>query len=194
MKVISWNIRGLNGDHKQELVRNMIRDQRPNFLMIQETKMKKDLVKRISFSKKFCCEASDSDGASGGVLTLYNSRAFKLTTLFKSSNAILCEVHHIQSNDSWLILNLYAPNTKKERNSFWTKLLDILSKCNVKKGIIMGDFNSPLSDADKRAGLAPDQDSKRDLGLFIQNLAFLDMELQGGIYTWSNKRVRGDNI
>ncbi len=58
----------------------------------------------------------------------------------------------------------------------------------------MGDFNSPLSDAEKWGGLAPNQDSKHDLALFIQNFAFLDMDLQGGSFTWSNRRVGGDSI
>ena len=146
MKIISWNIRGLNGAQKHEIVWNMIRDQRPDFLMLQKTKMKRDLVKRISFSKNFYCVASDSDRGSGGFLTLYDTRAFKLTTLHSSTNSLLCEVFHFQSNESWLILNLYAPNSKKERNFFWTKLLGILFNCNLNKGIIMGDFNSPLSD------------------------------------------------
>ncbi len=100
MKFISWNIRGLNGAHKKDLVINMIRDHRPDFLMIQETKMKRDLVKRISFNKAFSYEASNLEGASRGVLILYNSRAFKLSTLFSIHNALLCEVSHIHSNDS----------------------------------------------------------------------------------------------
>ncbi len=156
--------------------------------------MKSDLVSRISFSKNFCYEASDSDGASVGVLTLYNTRVFKLTTLYSSTNALLCKVFHIQSNESWLILNLYAPNTKKERNCFWSKLLGILSNCNLNKGIIMGDFNLPLFDADKRWGHAPNQDRKCDLASFIQNLSFPNLDLQGGSFTWSNRRIGSDSI
>ena len=96
----------------------MIRDQRPNFLLIQETKMKRDLVNRFSFSKTMSSKASNLDGASGGVLTLYNSRAFKLSTIYNADNALLYEVSHIQSNDSWFILNLYAPNSKRDRKYF----------------------------------------------------------------------------
>ena len=77
----------------------MIRDQRPNFFLIQETKMKRDLVNKFSFSKTMSSEASDSDEASGGVLTLYNSKDFKLSTIYNADNALLCEVCHIQSND-----------------------------------------------------------------------------------------------
>ena len=58
----------------------------------------------------------------------------------------------------------------------------------------MGDFNSPLSDADKRGGQVPDLESIHELASFIQHLAFLDLDLQGGNFTWSNKRLGGENI
>ena len=74
MKIISWNLRDLNGSHKQEIIRNMIRDQRPDILMIQETKMKKESLGKISFSNNMSGEASNSEGASGGLLTLFNNK------------------------------------------------------------------------------------------------------------------------
>lgn len=58
----------------------------------------------------------------------------------------------------------------------------------------MGDLNSPLTDDEKSRGFAPDQDSKLDLSNFIHNLAFLDMDLLGGSFTWSNRRVGKDCI
>ena len=72
MKLISWNIRGLNGAHKQELIRNLIRDQRPDILLIQETKIKKEILGKIKFSNTMSGEASNLEGASRGLLTLYN--------------------------------------------------------------------------------------------------------------------------
>ena len=53
----------------------------------------------------------------------------------------------------------------------------------------MRDFNSPLIDDDKCGGLATNYDSKLDLTNFIHNLAFMDMDLLGGSFTWSNRRV-----
>lgn len=43
----------------------MIRDHRPNFMLIQETKLKKDLVGKISFSNSMDGEAMNFEGASG---------------------------------------------------------------------------------------------------------------------------------
>lgn len=66
MKFLSWNIRGLNGAHKQDIIRNMIRDQRPDFLFLQETKTRKEILEQISFNKSMRGVAASSDGASGG--------------------------------------------------------------------------------------------------------------------------------
>jgi exonuclease III len=38
MKIISWNIRGLNGRSKQKLLQDMIIAEKPDIMMLQETK------------------------------------------------------------------------------------------------------------------------------------------------------------
>ena len=88
MKIILWNIRGLNGAHKQEIIRNLIRDQRPDILMIQETKMKKDSLRNIKFSNMMSGEASDSDGASRGLLILYKTNLFRVENIFNEGNIL----------------------------------------------------------------------------------------------------------
>lgn len=47
MKFISWNIKGLNNPHKQDIIKNMIRDNKPDIVLIQETKMLKDKVEGL---------------------------------------------------------------------------------------------------------------------------------------------------
>ena len=42
--------------------------------MIQETKMRKDMLEKIIFSSSMKGEASDSEGASRGLLILYNAK------------------------------------------------------------------------------------------------------------------------
>lgn len=52
----------------------MIRDQRSDIMLIQETKMKKKALGKISFSNNIAGEATDSEGALGGSLTLFNNK------------------------------------------------------------------------------------------------------------------------
>ena len=51
----------------------MIRDQRPNIMMIQENKMKKDSLGKIKFSNMMSVEASNLEGVSGHLLILFYS-------------------------------------------------------------------------------------------------------------------------
>ena len=113
MKIISWNIRDLNGAHKQEIIRNMIRDQRLDILMIQETKMKKDSLGKIKFSNIMSGEDSNSEGVSRGLLILFNNKNFRFESEYNDGNILFCRVYHMHSNESWFLLNLYAPYNER---------------------------------------------------------------------------------
>ena len=39
MKVVSWNCRGLGGENKVEAIKNIIKYERPDIMLLQETKM-----------------------------------------------------------------------------------------------------------------------------------------------------------
>lgn len=58
----------------------------------------------------------------------------------------------------------------------------------------MGDFNTPLTDEVKLEGLALDLDSKLDLSNFISSLTLLDVDLWGGVNTWSNRLIGREYI
>ena len=73
-------------------------------------------------------EASDSDGASGGLLTLFKTKIFKVETVFNEGNILFCKVFHIHSNEFWFFLNLYAPNNKNLRKKDWDTLSNIKIK------------------------------------------------------------------
>ena len=40
MKVISWNYRGLGGSRKVEALKDIVKTEKPDILLIQETKMR----------------------------------------------------------------------------------------------------------------------------------------------------------
>ena len=86
--------------------------------MIQETKMKKESLENIKFSNIMSGEASNIEGASGGLLTLYNNKHFRFEKEYNGSNILFCRVYHMHSNERWFLLNLYASNNKRERNNY----------------------------------------------------------------------------
>ena len=85
MKIISWNIRGLNKPHKQDILKNMIRDNRLDILVIQETKMLKDKVESLPMFKSGKIIGSDSIGASGGLVVFWSNRWIQGEIIFHNS-------------------------------------------------------------------------------------------------------------
>ena len=63
-------------------------------------------------------KASNSEGASGGLLTLFKNKHFRVESIFNEGNSLFCKVYHIQSNENWFLLNLYAPDNKRERKNY----------------------------------------------------------------------------
>ena len=136
---------------QKNVIRNMLRDHRLDFILIQETKMRKEAVESISFSRSLEGFSTNLDGASGGFLTLYNSNLFNSHILYGEGNILLIQVENIKNKVFWYLLKVYAPNTKNGRRNYWVKIKNVLSRFYVGICIIMGDFNTPLRD-DKNRG------------------------------------------
>ena len=122
--------------------------------------MKKDILGKIKFSSVMCGEASNSNGASGGLLTLFKTKLFRVETIINEGNILFNKVFHFHSNDHWFLLNLYAPNNKREKKSYWSRAEGMIQNNNLKKGIILGDFNTPLLDKEKKVSLPQDWERK----------------------------------
>jgi exonuclease III len=48
MKIITWNIRGLNNPRKKRILKNRLRKEQPDLCFIQETKCIVDIMETIS--------------------------------------------------------------------------------------------------------------------------------------------------
>jgi exonuclease III len=78
MKIVSWNCRGLGGVLKVEEIKNMLKSEKPDILLIQKTKMTEEEVLDISnlLWKEISGMAFSSKGASGGIATFCSPSNF----------------------------------------------------------------------------------------------------------------------
>lgn len=122
MKVMSWNVRGLNKSHKQLALKNYVLEHKIDVLLLQETKMKKanfdNIAKYLWLGATY--SYSDADGASGGLVVLWNPLRFNGSELFYYWCSV--GVYFAYPGDSWLLINVYAPNQRNARNSLWQVL------------------------------------------------------------------------
>lgn len=141
--VLSWNIRGLNSDKKILALRNAIDSSGCAIICIQETKRESF---DLAFVKTFCPKNFDkfvfasSTGASGGIITIWNSSIFTRSPWHVSSFAVDISFVSTQSAESWNLVNVYGPCTGQERINFTSWLFD-LHIPDDENWLVLGDFN-----------------------------------------------------
>ena len=100
----------------------MIRDNRLDIFVIQETKMLKDKVECLSIFKGGNIFGSEFDGASGGLAVFWINKWIHGELIYQSRN--MMNVHFVNSKDnfSWVLTNSYAPNTIWGRKALWEEI------------------------------------------------------------------------
>ena len=92
MKAISWNCRGIGGSRKVEALKDIIKSERLDILLIQETKMLEVETMALShFWKNFHGKAISSKGASRGITTLISNK-FSIKSTRESHHWLLTEI------------------------------------------------------------------------------------------------------
>ena len=101
-----------------------------------------------------CFDYQPSNGASGGIITIWKSSRFVGNEAFDNEFALSIEFTSIHSGARWTLTNVYAPCTPEGKTQFldWFKNVDIDDEDDW---LVVGDFNlirSP-SDSFKPGGL-----------------------------------------
>lgn len=114
--------------------------------------MPKERVEKIKFFK--FCESlgSSSDGASGGVVTLWNSHFIQGVPLCHDGNHVATLFKHSRDGYSWILSNIYVPNNWISRRKFWAKIFSFQSYHPNISWLVIGDFNTPLQEDEKFGG------------------------------------------
>ena len=196
MKIVSWNCRGLGCTQKLEVIKRFKSMESASILLLQETKkLSEDSIMAIkSIWPNGNSIATNSIGASGGLLCWWNTDKFELLSAIENRNWLLIKSENKESKDQFWVGNVYGPTLNVQKDSFWSSLEE---QCEDKKLLpcfIAGDFNTTISAAERRGGSkVRDPYGERLEDLISQwNLTYIIPK--NGTYTWSNKRVGPGHI
>jgi exonuclease III len=191
MKIISWNIRGLNGRSKQKLLRDLIIAEAPDVVMLQETKCTTEDINRLLpyFWKQGGAVSTDAAGTAGGLALLWNTNNVLMENFCTTRWSITADYRLIGSDKPGHITTVYGPATPRDKQAFLRSLSHLSSLTQHHKWIVGGDFNIIRSLEEKKGGSRRlDRDSEAFNSL-IDDLRLIDIEANNGTHTWTNRRT-----
>eukprot|EP00253_Pinus_taeda_P006730 PITA_06730 len=196
MKLVSWNCRGLGNPAKIESVKDLLKSEPADILLLQETKIAGPALLEISKSswKKSSGIAVSARGTLGGLATLWSEDKFQLINTHETQHWIFSELIHLASKLSISLVNLYVPVNYSEKRDCWNSLAAFLEQESPNNIILVGDLNIILNAKEKKGGI----NSKDPMVGVVEDLAH-QWDLQDfiptqGCFTWSNNRTGMDHI
>ncbi|RVX05281.1 Transposon TX1 uncharacterized 149 kDa protein [Vitis vinifera] len=186
MKIISWNVRGLGSRNKRRMVKDFLRSENPDVVMIQETK--KEICDRRFVGSVWTVRnkewvALPASGASSGILIIWDSKILSREEVVIESFSVSVKFSLDGCGPLWISV-VYGPNSPSLRKDFWVELFDIYG-LTYPLWCVGGDFNVIRRSSEKMGGssLTP---SMRDFDSFISECELLDPPLRNASFTWSN--------
>lgn len=136
----------------------------------------------------------EANGVSRSIATFWNPQLVQVLAIVTSPNNIATRYFNLIDGSSWILSNIYALNGNNSRKSLWSYMMNASYNFPYEKWILMGDFNTPISNLEKLGGALIFEDSKQDLLDMINSLGLLDLDLGGAKFTWSTMRSGLYNI
>jgi exonuclease III len=184
-----WNCQGLGRSSKFDFLRELIRDEKVDFIGLQETKknhFKDSLLSSLAGNKLFASFSSPPNGRSGGLLVGFNSEVFDVREHEAGEFMIRTLVLHREKNLIWNFVKVYGAAQKDHKSRFLSELFAVCSRSQVPL-LIGGDFNIIRKAEEKNKPGGVNKWSSL-FNSIIDQYGLVEFDLKNRLYTWSNNR------
>jgi exonuclease III len=126
-KILFWNIRGINSQEKWDALREKITESACQVVCLQKTKREhfdSFYIKKFYPRNLDPFAFSSSVGASGGILTIWNSNLFDGSVVHTNSYAITVKLLNRLDNKTIHVSNIYGPSSAPQKMDFITWLMN----------------------------------------------------------------------
>jgi exonuclease III len=187
MRIVSWNVHGLNGLEKRKEVKELVREKVPFVLCIQETK--------LQLIDDFLCISiwgpsshgyffSPSVGESGGLVTIWDTTEVAVWMSCRGDHFLMIHGRFITSNEEFYLFNVYAQCDRSAKQILWTNLTARVLSLGNHNVCLCGDFNSIRSANERRSVRgAQSLDEFSHFNEFIDECVLIDLPLCGRKFT-----------
>ncbi|GLJ11405.1 hypothetical protein SUGI_0166330 [Cryptomeria japonica] len=155
MRIITWNVRGINAPDKCRMLKRHL--------------------------AKVSCEIAD--GRAGGLGILWKPSSVDISKMSEGKQWISCQVHCRLSQMELELWNIYGSNQSREKTLLWVEVAQAAAVNGNKKLIIGGDFNVILDLSEKSGGTKKITNDMLNFRNFVQKLEVVDCKPSVGWFT-----------
>ncbi|PNX62959.1 cysteine-rich receptor-like protein kinase, partial [Trifolium pratense] len=126
-----------------------------------------------------------SVGASGGLLTLWDTTEVQVWSSESFENVLWCHGLFVRSGEEFYLANVYAPCDSRAKQVLWDSLSVKIQALGRSRVCVCGDFNAVRSVDERRSandGYRPSDHIP--FNRFIDDNTLIDLPLCGRKYTW----------
>ena len=120
IKILSWNVRGVNDPDKRRVIKSFLRSNRVDLVCLQETKvqqMNNVTARSLGVGRFLNWRALNVEGSAGGILLLWDKRRISLVD-FVVGSSVSCLFRMADDGFQWVFSRVYGPIEKRLRESF----------------------------------------------------------------------------
>ena len=185
LRLLSWNVRGLNNPQKREVCKNLLKDWRCDVVCLQETKLASSnsaLVRSLWGSPFVDWAVLDAVQTSGGVLLIWDKRVVEKIDVSVGQFSVSVLLRGVLDCFERVCTGLYGPNVDHHRAALWEELSRVWVRWN-RAWFLFGDFNI-IRYPCERLGCESFSPAMFAFWDFIENNYLVDLPLDGASYTW----------
>ena len=185
MQIVSWNCKGLGNPLKAEVVKDLLKMETTDILLLQEKKIKEDSLLSLSQAKwkKNSGKVVSARGTLGGLSTLWSEVMSQLKISFATQHWIYTDLLHLPSKISLALFSLYVPVNFLEKKDCWNSFLDFLEIYAPQNIILAVDLNITLDPHEKKGGVRGKGPFHATVESLILEWDLLDHKPKKGHYT-----------
>ncbi|KAJ6740176.1 hypothetical protein OIU79_000334 [Salix purpurea] len=194
MTIGSWNIRGLNSPHKQNLIQQWVSKNSLDIIGILEPHILPSNIDAVvagmgisnwnflsNIQHHHLCR----------ILVGWNSKKVTVTVVHTATQWISCDVKSLEDGSIFRVTFVYGLNTPAERATIWRYLITEKTHNTSVPWGIMGDFNAIMSSRDCQGGDSNWYNHMEDYPNCVSQAELIHLPATGMHFTWHNGR-KGD--
>ena len=188
MIIHCWNVRGLNSPLKQHEVVSLMKKNKVDVCGLLETKLCYSTVEALQKFrlKHWKFQTNVVASSTARIVIFWNPSTVKVDFVDSSAQGVHVVISSLMSQVSFHATFVYGLHTIVDRRDLWDSLR---MWCPSDPWLVLGDFNSILSQDDKLNGNAISLYETNDFHNCCHDLGLFDLNYSGCHCKWSNGHV-----